>query len=337
MKVPIAILYNILEEDKCQKDERYKDVLEIEKTLQEVGYKVEKIGVDSNVDKLMLRLKETSPKYVFNLCEEIDNDSWGEIYVAGLLELLRIPYTGSGPFCLALSLNKARSKDILQSNGVPVPKYQVFDSEKTKIREDLNFPLIVKPLCEDGSFGIEPNSVVINEDELYERILARKNEFRESVIVEEYIEGREMNVAILGNGKEIRALPISEIDYSTLPSTSAKICTYNAKWEKDSIEYKGTVPVCPTNISSNLKMKLEEIAFKVYSVMNCTDYARVDFRISKDGIPYVIDINPNPCISPDSGFVRSAKAEGMQYKDFIIEIFRSCQKRYHNGDKDKPR
>lgn len=336
MKERIAILYNTLEEDKAQEGQRYKDVEMIDETLQGLGYKVERISVGRDISESISHLISVSPGYIFNLCEEVDNNSWGEIYVVGLLELLRIPYTGSNPPCLALSLNKARTKDILQSNGIPAPRYQVFDSEKAELGEGLNFPLIVKPLCEDGSFGIESSSVVYDKEKLYERVSVNRKEFNGPVIAEEYINGREFNIAILGNGQAIRALPISEIDYSTLPTDAPRICSYSAKWEKDSIEYKGTLPICPAPISERLQRKLEDVAVKVYKIMGCADYARVDVRLTEDEeVPYVIDVNPNPCISPDSGFVRSARAAGMNYNNLISTIFSICQERYSNGKRDE--
>lgn len=331
MKEHIAILYNILE-DKVQGTQHYRDVEMIDEALRGRGHDVVKIPVGKDVGELISQLINISPRYIFNVCEEVDNNSWGEIYIAGLLELLRIPYTGSNPFCLALALNKARTKDVLQSQSVTVPKYQVFNSEDVKLMQYMTFPLILKPLCEDGSFGIDPSSVVFNENELYERILAKKNEFKGLLIAEEYIEGREFNVAILGNGDSLQLLPVSEIDYSTMPPTVPKICSYSAKWEKESIEYKNTIPVCPVKISNKLQKILEEAAVKAYKIMGCTDYARVDIRLSKEKeLPYVIDVNPNPCISPNSGFVRSALAAGMEYKDLMNTILTLCQKRYGNG------
>lgn len=333
MKESVVILYNTLEGNRLQENEHYKDVEIIDEALKGLGYCVERIAVDKNISELISRLVNTSPRYIFNLCEEVENNSWGEIYVAGLLELLRIPYTGANPFCLALSLNKAKTKDVLRSQGILVPEYQVFDSDGETLREVLTFPLIMKPLCEDGSFGIEPGSVVYNKEALYERVSIKRKEFNGLVIVEEYIEGRELNISILGNGEGLTILPISEIDYSALPSDFPRICSYTAKWEKDSMEYKGTVPICPAHLSQKLQKKVEEVAVRVYQIMECTDYARVDIRLSKDEVPYVIDVNPNPCISPDSGFVRSAKAAGMDYKELIKAILTNCQERYHNGEK----
>lgn len=330
MKMPVVLLYNILDDPK-QQEEQYRDINIIDSSLEEFGYSVNKVAVGVDTSKLMLQLKEISPKYIFNLCEEVNNNSWGEIYIAGLMELIKIPYTGSSPACLSLALNKARTKDVLLNQDVIVPRYQVFDSEHVILKDDLHFPLIIKPLCEDGSFGIELNSVVNNKEELYERIKNRLKEFNGPVIAEEYIEGRELNISILENDRGPWALPVSELDYSTMPEGYPKICSYSGKWDKDSVDYKGTVPVCPANISKELHNKLEEIAIKVYKIMGCSDYARVDVRLDKNETPYVIDVNPNPCISPDSGFVRSSEAYGIDYKNLINAIMKNCERRNRNG------
>jgi len=332
MKKNAVILYNNLGEEKDQNIDIYKDIRLIAEAIEERGDSVTKIMVDNNIRGVVAHLLDNRPEYIFNLCEEVENNSWGEIYVAGIIELLKIPYTGSGPFCLALSLNKAKSKDILKCNEIPVPDYQVFNSENEELKLELKFPLIVKPLYEDGSFGIEKSSVVNNTEELKNQVKKKREEFNELVIVEQYIEGREINVAVLGNKDYIEIMPISEIDYSTMPDFIPKICTYSAKWEKESIEYKASVPVCPAKLTEEQKEILKDTAIRVYKLMDCKDYARVDIRLSKENIPYVIDINPNPCISPDSGIIRSARVSGLEYNDFIDKIITNCQKRY-NGSK----
>lgn len=327
MKEHIAILYNVLEEDKVQEGQLYKDVELIDKVLTETGYLVGRVHVDKNVQRLVSQLKNNPPNFVFNLCEEVDSDNWGEIYITGILELMQIPYTGSKPFCLALALHKAKIKDILVNHDIPTPKYQVFNNRNDVLHRDLNYPLIVKPLYEDGSFGIEKESVVSNQDALYQQINKQILEFDAPMIVEEYIEGREFNIALLGNRENLRVLPIAELDYSNMPEDYSRICSYKAKWEKDSVEYKGTVPVCPAAITQEIEDRLKKTSVDVYNLIGCNDYARVDIRLSKDNIPYVIDINPNPCISPDSGYVNAAKVAGLEYKDLINEILECCRKR----------
>lgn len=322
----IALLYNILKKDK---EGYYTDVNSVGKSLGKLGYKVKKVPVSADIKGFISTLKKISPLSVVNLCEEINNDSWGEIYIAGVLELLKIPYTGSGPTGLAYCLNKAREKDILQSHGISVPAYQVFRAEKDPISARLKYPLIIKPLCEDGSYGIDNKSVVYNKNGIHRKINALKKKFGESVIVEEYIVGRELNVSVLGNGKNVTVLPISEINYSNMPVKMPKICSYRAKWDKKSVEYRGTISECPARLYPGLRKMIEETAVKAYDIMECRDYARIDIRLDKKSIIYIIDINPNPCLGRDSGFVRSALELGFTYEGLLQEIINVCLKRYN--------
>lgn len=330
-KNSIVILYSLVKNNK----ENYNgDVGAVNSALCGLGYNVKKISVSRNIGKLILDIKKYSPLYIFNLCEEVDGHSWGEMYIAGILELLNIPYTGSGPFSLGLSLDKAKSKDILLNHRIRVPKYWVFDNVDKKIPKDVKFPLIVKPIHEDGSYGIEAESIVYNKNTLCKRISLINKRFRQPAIVEEYIEGRELDISILGNGKNIKILPISEIDYNKMPKKLPKICTYNAKWNEKSEEYRESIPVFPADLPKRVKTIIENTAVKVYNTMQCRDYARIDIRLDKNKIPYIIDINPNPCLSPDSGFVRSAMEAGLNYEKLIGEIVNSCKKRYakHNNN-----
>lgn len=320
----IAITYSFLEKDK---EDYYKDVDSVNNALEKLGYKVNKVAVGGDIIKLVSDIKNISPMCIFNLCEEVNGDIWGEAYIAGILELLEIPYTGSGPFGLMLSLNKAKNKDVLQRHSIKVPMYKVFDAEEDNIPETLKYPFIVKPLYESGSYGIDRDSVVYDEHSLRNKIEAIYEKFREPSIIEEYIEGRELNVSILGNGKDLAILPISEIDYSKTPKGAPTICSYNAKWKTRSKEYRNTVPICPADLSNRLKEKIQNVSVKVYEIMECRDYARVDIRLDKNEIPYIIDVNLNPCLSLNSGFVRSAKASGLSYEDLIKEILDACIER----------
>lgn len=328
MNGPIVVVYNLVENDK---EDYYEDVKNVEEALVELGYDVTKLWVGDDIEDFIFRIKKASPKCIFNLCEEVWGNSWGEVYIAGLLELLGLPYTGSGPFALGLSLDKAKTKDVLKANNIKVPLYKVFKEGEAIPSVGLEFPLIVKPLHEDGSFGIDCGSVVYDEEDLSCRINAMHKRFKEPVIVEEYIDGREINVSILGNNKNLQVLPISEIDYSNMPPNYPRICSYKAKWEVSSIEYKNTVPVCPADLPPKLCEEIEDIAIRVYDIIGCRDYARIDIRLDKLLEPYIIDVNPNPCLNPDSGFVRSAKKAGFSYVELVGKIVDLCMERNDAG------
>lgn len=300
---------------------------DIGRALQALGYKSSVFNVDSNLDRLIAFLKDEKPDIIFNLVESVGNRSIHEMHVAGLFELLGIPYTGSDAFTLGLALNKVRVKDILIANRIPTPRYQLIKSSiKIALNEDLRYPLIVKPSQEDSSIGICTDSVVENAAELRKRVRYIIEQFDQPALVEEYIDGRELNVAILGNKKEI-VLPISEIDMSTLPKSYRRIITYNAKWVKGSEEYECTNGVCPAKIPQEIETLIKEYALKAYRLIGCRDYARIDFRLNEKNEVFILEVNPNPDISDEAGFARSAGAYGFQFDELIGKIVEYAMER----------
>lgn len=293
---------------------------DIARALQHIGYKTVIYNVDSDIVKLVNFLRETQPDVIFNLCESIGNISVHEMHVVGIYELMKIPYTGSNPLTLGTALNKVRVKEILMHYSLPTPRYQLITSPiKISIDESMTYPLIVKPSREDASIGIETASVVSNFNELKKRVRYIFEQFDQSALVEEYIDGRELNVAIMGNRKPT-VFPISEIDMSTLPKEYHRIITYNAKWMKGTEEYEHTRGVCPALLPPELETVIKNMALKAYQHLGCRDYARVDFRLSKDHQPYILEVNPNPDISDDAGFARSAGAYGYSFDDLVEKI-----------------
>jgi D-alanine-D-alanine ligase len=244
--------------------------------------------------------------------------------MAGLLELHGIPYTGSDPLSLGMCLNKMRTKQILVANGVTTPKYQVFFSASQNLSTDLRFPLFVKPVQEDASVGITNESVVNNKLELFKRVDHVVTHYDQPALVEEYIDGREINVAVMGNGPKAEGLPVSEILFDL--KDGPNIVNYDAKWVEDSPAYKGTVGVCPAELPSNVEVTVRKAALDAYRIMGCHDYARVDFRL-RDGIPYVLEVNPNPGINRDSGFPRSCAKAGFEYEEMVERILRFALER----------
>jgi D-alanine-D-alanine ligase len=277
-------------------------------------------NVDGNIARLIEFLTSEEPDVIFNLCESVGNVAIHEMHIAGIYELLGIPYTGSDALTLGTALNKTRVKEILLHNGLPTPRFQLFRSPvKISLEESMKFPLIVKPSREDASIGIEPSSIVSNVNELRKRVRYVIEEFDQPALVEEYIDGRELNVAILGNRKPA-IFPISEIDMSTLPKAFPRIITYNAKWMKGTEEYLHTKGVCPALLTPELETEIKAMALTAFELIGCRDYARIDFRLSKDHQPYILEVNPNPDISDDAGFARSAMAAGLTFDDLAGKI-----------------
>jgi D-alanine-D-alanine ligase len=300
---------------------------DIKEALTSLGFKCIILNVDSDVNRLIRFLQEEKPDLIFNLVECIENESALEMNVAALYELFKIPYTGAGPLALGTALNKPRVKEILTANGIRTPQHQVFKMmDKITLKEGMEFPLIVKPAREDASVGISEKSVVYSLAELRRQVRYIWGEFEQPALVEQFIDGRELNVAIVGNRKPL-ALPISEIDFSGLDAGMHKIVSYAAKWLNGTVEYEGTKGVCPAQLPAAIETELKQTALKCYELIGCRDYARVDFRLSPDGIPYVLEVNPNPDISDDAGFARSARAYGFTFPQIIGKIVESALER----------
>jgi len=287
----------------------------VEDALRKLDLQYQSFPLKDEVQSFVRALKVYRPDVAMNLCEGAFGDSQLEMNVPALLELLGIPYTGSPPLTLGLRQNKGLTKDVLKAKGIPTPKYQILSSFEDWKR-GIDYPLIVKPLREDASLGISRKSFVMDDNELKSQVEYVNKRYRQPALVEKYINGRELNVAILGNEKP-KVLPISEILFEF--SDEPKIVDYSAKWFKESDEYKKTKPVCPAKLKPSIRDKVERVALQAYKVLYCRDYARVDIRL-KGNIPYVLEANANPDISPEAGFVRSLRAAGIPFEEFIKEI-----------------
>lgn len=301
---------------------------DIKTALNSLGYKSTTLNVDSDVFRLIDFLRGEKPDLIFNLVECVENEALQEMNVAGVYELLKIPYTGANPLGLGIALNKPLVKQLLTYHGIKTPKFQVFKfPEKIIPREDMKYPLIVKPAREDASVGISDESVVYNMADMKKRVRYIFQEFEQPALVEEYIEGRELNVAIIGNRKPV-VLPISEIDFSGLTKDMHKIVSYDAKWMHGTVAYEGTKGVCPAKLPPETEAKMKDIALRCFRIIGCRDYARVDFRLNKsNGEPYVLEVNPNPDISDDAGFARSARTFGLTFAETVGKIVESALER----------
>lgn len=279
---------------------------------------VESFSVDKNIKKLIDKLEDFNPDVIVNFIESVEGITNYEYCVAGLFELLGYQFTGNTSTTLGNCLNKERTKIFLSSHKISTPKFYVLQPNQKINPKSINlqFPIIMKLDEEDASIGISEFSVVKNFKELKKHFTFLSETYNKRILLEEYIEGREINVAIL-DGK---VLPLSEIDFTGLPAGLPKIVTYEGKWIEGSEYYNFTKPICPAKLNKQIKLKIEKIAIQAYNIMNCRDYARVDIRLSKNNIPYVIEVNPNPDISPDSGFVRASNAAGISYAELLKRI-----------------
>jgi len=245
-----------------------------------------------------------------------------------LLELLGIPFTGSPPEVLSFALRKDRVKQRLEAAGIPTPRGRVLSSADDPC--DLPFPLIVKPVREDGSVGIWRTSVVHNRDELSRAVEAVVTTFRQPCLVEEFIDGRELNVALLGHPTP-RVLPLSEIDFGALPVGVPQIVSYDAKWTTGSVDDLGTVPVLHPVLPNTVAARVRRAAAEAFRAVGVRDYGRVDVRLAASGVPYVIDVNPNCDLSSGAGMARAAAAVGIDYPALVGLLVRYASRRRRSG------
>ncbi len=321
-KLKIGILYNLPAEaskgesiDYLAEAEVKEEAETVRKALEILDFHYQMFPIKDDVEPVIKALKDFKPTVVVNLCEGAFGDSQQEMNVPAILELLGIPYTGSPPLSLGICQNKGLTKQILEVNGVPTPRYCILNRFEDW-RGRMKYPLFVKPLKEDASLGISRRSYVRNEDELKAQVEYVNKRYGQPALVEEYIRGRELNVAILGND-DPKVLPISEITFEF--EEEPKIVDYRAKWVKESEEYRKTIPVCPTDLDEKVKRKVERVALKAYKALYCRDYARIDIRL-RNASPLVLEVNPNPDVSLEGGFARSVRAAGIPYEEFVRQI-----------------
>jgi D-alanine-D-alanine ligase len=292
--------------------------------LREAGFRVELMGVHGvEVYSVLTKLHADKPDLLFNLCESMDGDPRNEPTFAGLLDLFRIPYTGADLVTLASCLHKQRTKDILLAHGVPTPPYRYLrepDDLEDPALDALDYPWFVKLAHEDASIGITEANVALTASALRARSRELMAEFHEPVLAERYVDGREVNVTILGHGRDLRVLPLHEIDFSAMPSERPKIVSYAAKWDEAHVDYAGTKPVPLRAATPQLTAEIERVSLAAWRALELRDYGRIDLRVDSGGVPWVIDVNPNPDISPDAGVARAAAAAGMSYPQLVAAV-----------------
>jgi D-alanine-D-alanine ligase len=291
----------------------------VRKALTGAGCKAELYNMADDVDKLVAWLREHKPDVVFNLVEAVRDDSGMEVAIAGLYDLLQIPYTGAPPLALGLCQRKGTTKQLLLANGVRTPRFHQLFGPNLKRRHGLHFPMIVKPAREDASVGVDAESVVHDQEKLHQRIAFTCEKFGPAVLVEEFIEGRELHVAVLGNDPPV-ALPILEYEMSDLPADMPHIITYAGKWDPANEEYHRLRTICPAKLSRAVERRVKDAALAAYQLTQCRDYARVDVRLSKDSKPYVLEVNPNPDLTENDSYMESAAAAGMTFGEALRKI-----------------
>jgi D-alanine-D-alanine ligase len=290
-----------------------------------LGFEPVLIPLGSDIEAFARDLRLCAPEIAFNLCEGFWGESRKEMHVAALFELLGITYTGAPPLCLGLTQDKVRTKDLLLRHRLPTPKYVLVRSgeQNSAKRLDLNWPLFVKPRFEDASLGITNESIVETEAALQSRIRYIHEKYQQDALVEEFIEGREFNAALIGSSP-FETLPLSEIRFEK--GLARSIVSYDGKWREDSSDYLKTQPLCPAPLKSREDLLLRDVALRACKLLDCRDYARVDIRL-RQGIPHILEVNANPDISPEAGLARAARAGGISYRRLIDRIVKMALRR----------
>ena len=300
----------------------------IKTSLESFGFDV--IPIEADLDAFE-KFRKERPDLVFNIAEGIGRGA-RESQIPMMLEMLGIPFTGSDSTTLSIALDKARTKEILSYYRIPTPRFRVFRDVKDTSKVSsisglprLKYPIFLKPLREGSSIGISVRSLVSNENELKKEVKEIIDRYKQPVLAEEYVDGREFTVALIGNKPEV--LPLIELDFSLLPNNAPKFDCYEVKWYLDDDKIR-----CPANIDANLAKKINKIAVKTFKVLDCRDLCRIDIRLDDNGVPNVLDVNPLPGLTPDpkenSRFPKACYTAGMSYREIIGRILFSAIERY---------
>jgi D-alanine-D-alanine ligase len=298
--------------------------------LGRLGHEVQPVEVDKRVEPLVSALRQWEPDLIVNIAESFQGKSALESNVAALLNLMGMRYTGSSPAGLILAGDKILAKKMLTFHGIATPRFATVYRGALDWVEELHFPVIVKPPQEDASVGLTSASVVRDLKQLLEQMDALQSEFEQPVLVEEFIDGREFYVGVLGNANA-RALPVIELDFSKFPKDRPQMASWEAKWGDDDgggAEFEGTRSIFPEDLSEELTERLHKVAVDAFHALRLRDYGRIDLRMNDVGEVFVIEVNPNCYLERDSEFARAAAHGGLQYDALIERIVELAAARY---------
>jgi D-alanine-D-alanine ligase len=288
--------------------------------LKAAGHEVKPLGVSDSLSELRGAITEWKPDIVFNLLEEFDGIGTYDQHVVAFLELMHQPYTGCNPRGMLLSRDKVLSKQLLSYHRVPTPQFLVFArGKKPRIPKKLRFPMFVKSSTEDASLGIAHASVVADEKQLAERIVFIHEQTHSDALVEEYIEGRELYVGVLGNDR-LKVLPVWEMSFGSLPEGLPAIATRKVKWDRRYQQKYGITTAAAENLPDGTMARLEQLSKRIFRALHLTGYARMDFRLRADGALYVLEANANPNLSAAEDLSQSARKAGMDYDELLHRI-----------------
>lgn len=332
----VAIIYNEPVKGMPDSEDVLSEVSLVADAITDMGYEYMTCRINCetsifSITDIIRELGRYAPSVIFNLVEGVGKDQRLSASVAAVFELIGYPYTGSPYEVISITTDKAITKAILSGEGVLTPGWAVF---KEGMHVNVNnyeslIPAILKPVNEDASVGIDEDSVISDINNLMKRLDYMLKRFQQPVLIEEYIDGREFNISLLEHPDGgVEVLPVAEIVFSDWHEERPRIVSYRAKWDNSSFEYKNTPR--RFNPEDAPVRRIKEIAIKCWHVFNLRGYARVDMRMDRDGNLYVIEVNANPCISHDAGFMASACEAGYKVKDVIGMILSIAINKYEH-------
>lgn len=289
----------------------------IETSLVDLGHTAVRIPFTRDLGRLVRQIEEAGMSMAFNLCESVDDNPQFAAHPAAVLELMNIPFTGSPAAALMATTDKHLVKLVLQAAGLNTPRSFLYSGNMPGDSTALQFPVILKPQFQDASIGIDQESVITYPS----RLSPSLREFYKlygPIVVEEYIDGREFNISLMGAAVP-EVMPVAEIDFTGFPDNLFKIVGYRAKWEPESIEYRQTQRTFPT-LSADLAENMASVATQCYQLFGLRDYGRVDLRLDANDKAYILEINANPCLSPDAGFPAAVQQSGLDYTAMVEKI-----------------
>ncbi len=300
--------------------EEWRTEFDVISHLKAAGHEVRPIGISDSLSELRREILGWKPEIVFNLLEEFDGIVTYDQHVVAFLELMRQPYTGCNPRGMLLSRDKVLSKQLLSYHRIPTPLFLVFPrGKKLSVPRKLRFPLFVKSSTEDASLGIAHASVVDDARQLTERVVFIHEQIHSDALVEEYIEGRELYVGVLGNDR-LKVLPVWEMSFGSLPEKLPAIATRKVKWDRRYQEKYGITTAAAVNLPDGTAARLEQLSKRIFRALHLTGYARMDFRLRDDGSLYVLEANANPNLSAAEDFAQSAGSAGIDYPTLLQRI-----------------
>jgi len=335
----VVILYNTFEgyeeypganaeaaSKKKRKKKKKTDIEAISDALRDLGHEPSTLAIDGRPATLT-RVRNSDADLFFNLVESYAGDDTMEMHFAAYLDLIGKKYTGAGPQGSYLAMDKSIAKKIVRYHELYTPYSAVVNKGRVEHAQDIRFPVIVKPASEDASKGIDASSVVNSVKELLERISYIHDEFDSAALLEEYIEGREIYAAVLGNDKP-EALPLVELDLSKLPDGMPRIAGYEVKFDVNTEAYKRTKSAPARDLDEEITTRIQDAAVTAYRALKLRDYGRIDLRLAESGRVYVIEANPNPWLDPAAEFAMAAKESGRSYTETIGQIIELAIGRY---------